>query len=116
MDLSERRFEDEDFERPRRGPSIPPASEPKKPSGSLLGIFLAGVGAMVLACILGFLMIPVAGVALASGALVFVLVGLAAFHYVVWGWWLGGVIREDVEAEERAEAEEERLRKYYDRD
>jgi hypothetical protein len=116
MDLSERRFEDEDFERPRRGPLIPASSELKKTSGSLLSIFLAGVGAMVLASILGFLMIPVAGVALASGALVFVLVGLAAFHYVVWGWWLGGVIRVDVEAEERAEAEEERLRKYYDRE
>jgi hypothetical protein len=113
MELSERRFEDEDFERPRRGPPIPPPSEPKKPSGSLLGIFLAGVGALVLACILGFLMIPVAGVALAAVVLVFVLVGLAAFHYIIWGWWLSGVIREDVEAEERAEAEDERQRKLH---
>src|SRR5438034_1105835 len=81
---------------PRRGPSVPPAAV--KPSGSLLSIFLAGVGALVLAAILGFLMIPVAGVALGAAALVFVLVALAAFHYIVWGWWLGGVIREDVEA------------------
>ncbi len=38
-------------------------------------------------------------------ALAFVLIGGAAFalplfHYVVWGWWLGGMIREDVEEEE----------------
>jgi hypothetical protein len=50
---------------------------------------------------------------LAAVVLVFVLAGLAAFHYVVWGWWLSNAIREDVEAEERAAAEEERLRRYY---
>ena len=58
-------------------------------------------------------MIPVAGVALAAVVLVFVLAPLAAFHYVVWGWWLGDVIREDVEAEERAEAEQARTRELY---
>jgi hypothetical protein len=114
MTPSERRFRDEDFdiERSSRGSAMPlPPRQPPNRASSLLGIFLAGVGALVLASLLGFLMIPVAGVALAAVALVFVLVALAAFHYVVWGWWLSGVIRDDVEAEERAEAEEERLRR-----
>ena len=31
--------------------------------------------------------------------------GLAALHYVVWGWWLGRMIRRDVEAEEAADRE-----------
>jgi hypothetical protein len=110
--LNERRFDEDDFERQRRGPPFPPPA-PAKPSGSLLGVFMAGVGALVIAVVLGLLMIPVAGVALAAVVLVFVLVALAAFHYVVWGWWLSNTIREDVEADERAEAEEERLRKYY---
>jgi hypothetical protein len=112
VDLTERRFEDEDFERPRTGPPLSPPA-PAKPSGSLLSVFMAGVGALVIAVVLGLLMIPVAGVALAAVVLVFVLVALAAFHYVVWGWWLSNAIREDVEAEERAEAEEQRQQKYY---
>ncbi|HKD37657.1 MAG TPA: hypothetical protein VKB78_12685, partial [Pirellulales bacterium] len=71
--MSERRFDDEDFERPRRGVPPPPAAS-AKPSGSLIGVFMAGVGALVIAVVLGLLMIPVAGVALAAVVLVFVLV------------------------------------------
>ncbi len=87
-----------------------PVTAPSRPA-SLWGVVLAGVAALIVAAALGFLMIPVAGVALAAAGIVFVFVAIAAFHYVVWGWWLSGVIREDVEAEERAEAEYERLRK-----
>lgn len=44
-------------------------------------------------------------------AVVFLIIGGAAFaipffHYVVWGWWLGGLIR-DEEARKRAESSEE---------
>lgn len=31
---------------------------------------------------------------------------LAAFHYVVWGWWLGGMIRREAEKSEAEAAEE----------
>jgi hypothetical protein len=112
MDRSERRFNDEDLEQPARMPPMPerPVAAPSRPA-SLWGVVLAGVAALIVAAALGFLMIPVAGVALAAAGIVFVFVAIAAFHYVVWGWWLSGVIREDVEAEERAEAEYERLRK-----
>jgi hypothetical protein len=111
MDSSERRFNDEDFERPVPMPVAPVRPTPQSKPASLWGVVLAGVAALIIACGLGFLMIPVAGVALAAAGIVFVFVAIAAFHYVVWGWWLSSVIREDVEAEERAEAEYERLRK-----
>jgi hypothetical protein len=112
MDRSERRFNDEDIERAARMPPLPerPSAAPSRPA-SLWGVMLAGVAALIIAAAVGFLMIPVAGVALGAAGLVFVFVAIAAFHYVVWGWWLSGVIREDVEAEERAAAEYERLRK-----
>lgn len=113
---TERRFDDEDLEGPTRVPMPErPVPSSQQKSSSLLGIFLAGIGALIVAALLGFLMIPVAGVALAAVALVFVLVAVAAFHYVVWGWWLSAAIREEVEAEERAAAEDERIKKYYER-
>ena len=34
------------------------------------------------------------------GAAVFVFIG---FHYLVWGWWLGGAIRREVKSEEEEE-------------
>jgi hypothetical protein len=112
MDRTERRFNDEEFEHPTRMPPMPerPAAAPSRPA-SLWAVILAGVAALIVAAGIGFLMIPVAGVALAAAGIVFVFVAIAAFHYVVWGWWLSGVIREEVEAEERAEAEDERMRK-----
>ena len=55
---------------------------------------------------LAVLMAPLAGVVLGIIGLVLFLAALAAFHYVVWGWWLGGVIRAEVEADERAEEEQ----------
>jgi hypothetical protein len=29
--------------------------------------------------------------------------GFAAFHYLIWGWWLGGVIRREVAEDEDSE-------------
>ena len=26
--------------------------------------------------------------------------GLIGFHYIVWGWWLGRILREEAEAED----------------
>ena len=31
-----------------------------------------------------------------------VIFGVAALHYVLWGWWLSGIIRQQVEDEEQA--------------
>jgi hypothetical protein len=42
-------------------------------------------------------------VAIAGG----VVLAIAMFHYFVWGWWLGGMIRREVEAEQDADAQGE---------
>jgi len=95
--------------RPERPDEPSPAGNRK----SSLSIVLAG-GALLLGIgVLSMLAAPVAGVMLGVIAMVLLLAGLAAFHYVVWGWWLGGAIRADVEAEERAEEEaRQRIAKY----
>jgi len=74
--------------------------EPKKPR-SPWSIVAALVFGFIL--FLGFL--PLAGaamyVALGAGVVFVVLSGVAAFHYFVWGRWLGDAIRREVEEEER---------------
>jgi Na+-transporting methylmalonyl-CoA/oxaloacetate decarboxylase gamma subunit len=75
--------------------------DPKKPRGSMWSIVAAAVFGFIL--FLGFL--PLAGaamyVALGAGVVFVVLSGVAAFHYFVWGRWLGDAIRREVEEEER---------------
>jgi hypothetical protein len=83
-------------------PELPPRpAAPEKPQrGSWLSIFLTaflllGVGAVLLVLSLGQLL-PI----LAIGGLIFL---ATAFHYLVWGWWLGAMIQREAE-EEDAEA------------
>ena len=98
MDQDDRRSRIEDL-RP------PPPERNARPSGSMLSIFLAGgVGLMALA-VLFFLFAPLGGVVLGVVGVVFLLAAIGLLHYVIWGWWLGGVIRAEVAAEEQAEAE-----------
>lgn len=66
--------------------------------GSYLSIMLAGVLAAAVFLGLFFLTLGAIGPMVVIGAGVF---ALAAFHYVVWGWWLSRMIRRDVEEEER---------------
>lgn len=78
--------------------STPPEKESK--FGSFVPLVLAFLlfGAVVAALSLltmGFV-----------GLIVAVVFGLAAFiavQYLIWGWWLGNAIREDVEAEQADE-------------
>jgi len=98
MDQDERRSRIEEL-RP------PPSERSGRPSGSMLSIFLAGgVGLMALA-VLFFLFAPLGGVVLGVVGVVFLLAAIGMLHYVIWGWWLGGVIRAEVAAEEEAEAQ-----------
>ena len=53
------------------------------------GLFLLTSGSVVVA-------------ALIAGAIF----GVAALHYILWGWWLSGIIHQQVEEEEEEEAEE----------
>ncbi len=83
---------------------------------SSLPLVMAGGGLLLGIAVLAVLAAPIAGVMLGVIGVVLLLTALAAFHYVVWGWWLGGAIREEVEAEERAEQEAERQSQGYSRD
>jgi hypothetical protein len=74
--------------------------EPPPPRSSCLSIFLAG-GLLALTAVALFALslgtfLPVMVI---GGLILFV----AGFHYVVWGWWLGPMIHR--EAEEEAEHE-----------
>lgn len=72
-------------------------TEPTNRQGSWLSVLLA-CGAGVLICVaLVFLTLGHFGPVVLIGAAVF---AFGAFHYVVWGWWLGRIIRREVEAEE----------------
>jgi hypothetical protein len=82
-----------------------PPSPPR--SSSSLSILLAGIVALFLLAGLCLLMLQLGGPLAIATAVVLIPIGLVAlFHYVVWGWWLSGAIREEVESEER-EAEKQ---------
>jgi hypothetical protein len=78
-------------------PQRPPPPEQSRPKSSPLSILLA-LGVLALACVVLFfltggffgLVMVIAGVAFA----------FAALHYLVWGWWLGALIRRDAEEED----------------
>ena len=78
-----------------RPPLEPPEPPPK--SGSYLSIILAGLLAVAVFIGLFFLTLGAVGPILVIGVGVF---ALAAFHYVVWGWWLSKLIQQDAEEEE----------------
>jgi len=72
--------------------------EPIPKRSSLLSTVMTfTVIALLVAAIYG-LSLGTAGPALIIAAGVF---ALGALHYMMWGWWMGRKIREDVEAEER---------------
>lgn len=82
-------------------PEIPPRParplEPTKPRGSLLGILLAliaGVALLVTAVVF------TRGVAVFFFLVMLVVFGLVGFHYLVWGWWLGEALRQEMRDED----------------
>lgn len=76
------------------------------PGRSLLSILLAGLLAVAILVGLFFLTLGAVGPMIIIAGGVF---ALAAFHYVVWGWWLSRYIHEEV-AEEDREWERDRWR------
>lgn len=73
----------------------------QKRRGSFLAIFLAIVLLLAACIVLFFLTGGMFGPVLLIGGGVF---AMAAFHYVVWGWWLGRIIREESEADEEPDS------------
>jgi hypothetical protein len=79
---------------------LPPVESPK--IGAWMSLVLAGVAGFTVFAGLFMLMLQFGGPLAIVAVLVFGLGGLIAlFHFVVWGWWLSGTIRKEVEAEER---------------
>ena len=78
-------------------PSPPPPPGPRPTGGPFLALLFSGLAA---------LLVIVVSVVFSFGWFVPVIAaifGLGLFHYLVWGWWLGNIIRDEA----KAEAEEE---------
>ena len=76
--------------------------EPAAPRGSCLGVLMVGTLITVALLALNFVTMGIFGlVLLIIGAILLI----SLFHYLVWGWWLGGMIRREVDAEETADDE-----------
>ncbi|HET6880644.1 MAG TPA: hypothetical protein VFI31_10845 [Pirellulales bacterium] len=75
----------------------PSASEAPKGKGCLAVVMALGLALLVFAALFVLTSGAIAPAAVAGG----IIFGVAAFHYVVWGWWLSGIIRQQVEDEEQ---------------
>ena len=86
--------------RPQR-PQVSPEEEALAKRRGCLAVLMAGMVLLLSLVGLAFLsqgfMIPVVFITGAVFLYVF-------FHYIVWGWWLGSMIREDARLEEEAQA------------
>jgi drug/metabolite transporter superfamily protein YnfA len=78
---------------PRSSPPDPPAPN----RGSLVPILLAILFFSLVSLVLIFLTLGSFGLILLAAGGLFLVAGL---HYLVWGWWLGRVIREEESDEE----------------
>lgn len=77
---------------------IPPRpTDEKKPRSGTLAIVLASIAGLIVFAGLFVLLAQIA-IALMIGLVLLLL--LAAFHYLVWGHWVGDSIRREVEEEE----------------
>lgn len=80
--------------RPSHQPSEPPAPSSR---GCFSVVLAAGLALLVFA-VLFMLSGGAVAPAVVAAAAIF---GVAALHYVIWGWWLSGIIRQQVEDEEQ---------------
>jgi hypothetical protein len=91
-----------------REPAAPRRPDPSPKPGAWISILLAALVGLMLTMALFVLMLQFGGPLAIVAVLVFGLGGvIALFHYLIWGWWLGRTIREEVEAEERERKRQE---------
>lgn len=86
---------------PTPPPERPP--EPSRPRGSCLGVLMVGMLISTALFALNLITMNVFGMVALIGAAILM---FSLFHYLVWGWWLGRMIRSEVEAEDPSEDEE----------
>lgn len=74
--------------------------------GKISTLLMAALAGLVVLVVLLSVLVAVLGPMIATAIVAFVggLSALVLLHYVTWGWWLGGMIRRDVEADETWEA------------
>jgi hypothetical protein len=74
--------------------------------GKFSTLLMAALAGLLLLAVLLSVVVAVLGPMIATAIVAFVggLGGLVLLHYVTWGWWLGGMIRRDVEADESWQA------------
>jgi hypothetical protein len=79
----------------------PPERPPAR--GSWFSILLAAIVGLFL--FVGLLLMTGAAAMVVAGAAVVGLLalGFAAFHYLIWGWWLSGIIHREVAEDEDSE-------------
>ena len=70
------------------------APNPQRPRGSWLSILLVLCAAVLITAGLVFLTLTWFALVVVIAAGIF---ALAAFHYVVWGWWLSKIVRHEEE-------------------
>ena len=82
---------------PRRAVPTPPEkpvltpSDGKQQKGSWLSIFLVSIFSLAGLVMLSFMSFGFMALVCVVAAVVF---GMIAFHYLVWGWWLGDIRNE----------------------
>jgi hypothetical protein len=81
---------------PPEPPSKASAEAPSKTKGCVAVLMALGLAALVFA---GLFLLTSGRIAIAA-VIAAVIFGAVALHYVIWGWWLSGIIREQVEDEE----------------
>ena len=84
-------------------PPIERPPDPGRPRGSCLGVLMVGTLVSVVLFALNLVTMGVFGLVALIGATILL---ISLFHYLVWGWWLGGMIRREVEAEEPQDEED----------
>ncbi len=77
---------------------MPPPDEPQPKSRG--GLVVWGLGGMFGLLLFVVLVVVTLGQILPVLVLVGAALGFVAFHYLVWGWWLSGRIRREVERED----------------
>ncbi|MGH7194542.1 MAG: hypothetical protein ACREJM_13575 [Candidatus Saccharimonadales bacterium] len=74
-----------------------PKSKIQNPVSCLPIVLAFGLAVLIFAVLFVLTSGAILPAAIAAG----VIFGVAAMHYVVWGWWLSGVIRRQVDEEQR---------------
>jgi hypothetical protein len=80
-------------------PGLQPAADADRPQPKGCVSVLMALALAIL--VFAGLFLLTSGAVLPAAVAAAIIFGVAAFHYIVWGWWLSGIIRQQVEDEEK---------------